>query len=98
MNKDIVLDVRGVTKTYETYDGNKTLALKELDLEVRENEMVAVMGRSGSGKSTLINVITGIMAADQGQVYIDDEDVFKGNWRRYRLFRIIILEGFQFSG
>ena len=76
MNKDIVLDVHGVSKTYETYDGNKTLALKELDLTVREKEMVAVMGRSGSGKSTLINVITGIMAADQGQVYIDDEDVF----------------------
>lgn len=87
MNKDVVLDVRGITKTYEANDGNKTLALKELDLEVRKNEMVAVMGRSGSGKSTLINVITGIMAADQGRVFIDDEDVFDLSGKDVAAFR-----------
>ena len=87
MNKDVVLDVHGVTKTYETYDGNKTLALKKLDLEVLENEMVAVMGRSGSGKSTLINVITGIMVADQGRVFIDDEDVLNLHGKEVAAFR-----------
>lgn len=87
MNKDIVLDVRGVSKTYETNDGNNTIAIKNLDLTVRRNEMVAVMGRSGSGKSTLINVITGIMEADQGQVYIDGENVFDLSGERVASFR-----------
>lgn len=87
MNEDIVLDARGISKTYETYDGFKTVALNDFNLIVRRNEMLAVMGRSGSGKSTLINVITGIMAADQGQVYIDDEDVFNLSGENAASFR-----------
>lgn len=87
MNEDIVLDARGISKTYETYDGFKTVALNNLNFKVRRNEMLAVMGRSGSGKSTLINVITGIMAADQGQVYIDDEDVFNLSGENAASFR-----------
>jgi putative ABC transport system ATP-binding protein len=54
MNEMIVL--QKISKVYGM-DGSKVQALKDVDLEVREGEFMAVMGPSGSGKSTLMNIV-----------------------------------------
>ena len=64
-----IIDLRGITKAYET-DAGPFLALKGIDLAVKEGEFVAVVGKSGSGKSTLINMFTGIDHPTSGEVIV----------------------------
>ena len=54
------------------YDTGNT-ALKNIDLEVRRGEMVAVMGRNASGKSTLLRHLNGLLRPTKGDVYINGE-------------------------
>jgi len=46
-------------------------ALKGIDFELRENEILGIIGANGSGKSTLLRVLTGIFPPDKGSVWID---------------------------
>lgn len=64
-----LIELRRVSKSYQTAAGT-FLALKEVDLQVRAGEFVAIVGKSGSGKTTLINLITGIDGPSQGEVFV----------------------------
>jgi putative ABC transport system ATP-binding protein len=64
-----LIELCRVSKAYQTPSGSFT-ALHDINLHVRKNEFVAVVGKSGSGKSTLINLITGIDRPSTGEVTI----------------------------
>ena len=64
-----MITLRDVTKTYETQAGKFT-ALREIDLDIRSGEFVAIVGRSGSGKSTLLNMVAGIDRPSAGTVAV----------------------------
>ena len=49
--------------------------LNDINLDVRKGEMVAVIGATGSGKSSLVNLIPRFYDADEGNVYVDGENV-----------------------
>jgi len=61
----VVLSVKGVRHVYE---GRSVPALDEVGLEVREGEMLAILGANGSGKSTLARVLAGMVAPAAGSV------------------------------
>jgi len=82
-----VLNVQKLSKQYVTGNGIKTVALRDVNLSVKKNEMVAVMGKSGSGKSTLINALTGILPVDDGQILLNDTDILKIPKKERALFR-----------
>lgn len=67
MSKEIVLSAEGIVKQFPG-----TLALNNVNLEVRRGECNALVGENGAGKSTLMNIISGVYRPDAGKV------VFKG--------------------
>ena len=65
-----LLEVRGVSKSFP---GVKALSSMHLDL--RRNEVLALVGENGAGKSTLMKLLSGIYTPDEGTFEIDGEDV-----------------------
>lgn len=71
MEKQIAIELRNITKTF-----GKTIANKNVNLKVYKNEVLAILGENGSGKTTLMNIISGIYAPDEGEIFINGEKVF----------------------
>ncbi len=67
---DTVLEVQGLRKQY-----GATTALRDVSLELREKEVLALLGDNGAGKSTLIKILSGVVQADSGEVRIDGDEV-----------------------
>jgi ABC-type nitrate/sulfonate/bicarbonate transport system ATPase subunit len=65
------ITVAGVSKWFGTADGQQLQALKDVDLDVPAQSILAILGASGCGKSTLLNIISGIQSPDRGQVCIN---------------------------
>ncbi len=70
MANKIKLECRGITKTF-----GSVVANKDCDLDVREGEILAILGENGSGKTTLMNMVAGIYFPDAGQIFVDGEEV-----------------------
>jgi len=62
-----IITVRGVTKSFDGLDGPLPV-LDGIDLDVREGEILALLGKSGSGKSTLLRCIGGLVEPSSGEV------------------------------
>ncbi len=65
-DREVLLDVRGVSKSF-----GGLRAVAAADLQVREGTITALIGPNGSGKTTLFNLVTGVMAADSGEIWFD---------------------------
>lgn len=63
-----VMELRGVSKIFRTADHTDRAVLEGVDLNLRQGEIVAMLGKSGSGKSTLLRIMAGLVRADRGQV------------------------------
>ena len=63
-----LLEVRGVRKAFARPDGGELLVLDDVNLTVREGEIIGLLGRSGSGKSTLLRLVAGLAEASAGTV------------------------------
>lgn len=55
----------------------KIHVLRDIDLDIYEGEIVAVVGESGCGKTTIGKIITGILRPTKGEVLVDGEDIYK---------------------
>ncbi len=64
-----LIEVRGVTAGYGSRQ--EAIALQDIDLKIKQGETVGVIGESGSGKTTLGRLISGLMGAREGGVYLD---------------------------
>ena len=71
---DAFVRVTGLNKYYHVV-GNRLHVLRDLDLEVTQGEMVAIMGASGVGKSTLLHVLGGLDTIDSGEVRVGEHDI-----------------------
>jgi sulfate transport system ATP-binding protein len=85
------IDIRQLSKSFDT-----TRVLKDIDLDIHEGELCALLGPSGSGKTTLLRIIAGLDFPDSGEVLFDGENVIRRNARdrqvgfvfqHYALFR-----------
>ena len=61
-----------------------TPALRGIDVEIGEGEIVAITGPSGCGKSTLLHCLAGLLPVDSGEVNYRDQNI--GLWSRFIFF------------
>ncbi|MGN1163909.1 MAG: ATP-binding cassette domain-containing protein, partial [Candidatus Ornithospirochaeta sp.] len=86
------IEIKGVRKEFTNHQGNKTIALNGVDLNIYENEFVCVVGPSGCGKTTLLNILAGLEKATEGSVTMNGEEIVgPGNdrgviFQQYALF------------
>ncbi|ANY08344.1 sugar ABC transporter ATP-binding protein [Pseudonocardia sp. HH130630-07] len=81
-----LLEVRGIRREFPG-----VVALDDMDLELRDGEVLAVVGENGAGKSTLMNVLSGVHRPDAGEIRIDGRPVRIGDPRRARELGIAII-------
>jgi NitT/TauT family transport system ATP-binding protein len=63
-----VSELRGVSKSYRIAGGIELKVLDSIDLEIKEGELLALLGQSGSGKSTILRCLTGLTQPTSGVV------------------------------
>ncbi len=71
---NIIMSLQGITKTYQMGEVSVPV-LRGIDVEVREQELMVVLGESGSGKSTLMNLIGGIDSPTEGSLWFEGQDL-----------------------
>ena len=69
-SNELAIKMHRITKTF-----GKVIANKDVDLELREGEILALLGENGSGKTTLMNMLSGIYFPDHGEIYVHGKPV-----------------------
>lgn len=67
---NLAIKMHNITKTF-----GKVVANKDVNLELREGEILALLGENGSGKTTLMNMLSGIYFPDHGEIYVHGKEV-----------------------
>ena len=75
MNSDSYIKIENLCASYEEDDGGKTSVLKNISLNIKKGEYLAVLGHNGSGKSTLAKLLNMILEPDSGKIYIEGKDI-----------------------
>mgnify|MGYP003953125741 FL=1 len=95
-----LIRVKDLYKTYvdATSDDITTQVevLKGVDVEVRQGEVLAILGKSGVGKSTLLHLIGGLDRPTSGSVFFEDRNIHAYNDRQLDRFRNLEI-GFIFQ-
>ena len=70
MNNPVAIELKNITKTF-----GRVVANNHVDLTVYKGEILAILGENGCGKTTLMNMIAGIYYPDEGQIFVNGEEV-----------------------
>jgi len=97
------LSVRNLKKTYRTIDGQWVRAIDIDSYEIAQGDQVALVGASGCGKTTFLNLVCGVIRADEGDIRVADEllpasearrDLFRARHIGYIFQTFNLLQGF----
>ncbi|WP_303784927.1 ABC transporter ATP-binding protein [Azovibrio restrictus] len=69
-----IVQIENVGQTFDTKNG-KFVALRDVNLDIREGEFVTLIGHSGCGKSTLLNLIAGLTKPSSGSMLCDGREI-----------------------
>ncbi|MEI0794579.1 ABC transporter ATP-binding protein [Brachyspira pilosicoli] len=70
--QEVLISAKNIEKKF-----NKNIILKDVSLDINKGEVIALVGPNGSGKTTLINILLGILKADNGELKINIENYKK---------------------
>jgi putative ABC transport system ATP-binding protein len=69
-----IIDIKKLTKIYEE-NGNRVIAVDQIDLSFEKGEFTAIVGPSGSGKTTFLNMLGGIDVPTEGEIFIENTNI-----------------------
>ena len=69
-----MIKARNIIKSYQNGE-SRFQVLKDISLDIEDNDFMVILGASGSGKSTFLNVISGLERPDSGKVFYDGKDI-----------------------
>lgn len=72
-----MLRINKVNKVFNKDTINENNLFKDFSLDVKSGEFISIIGSNGAGKSSLLNLISGTIRADCGEIYIEDKEVSK---------------------
>lgn len=75
MNK--IIRIKNISKTYDSKENITVDALNNINLEIKENEFICIVGASGCGKSTLLRIIAGLENATEGKIFYNNKELLK---------------------
>lgn len=70
-----MLEIKNLNKIFHKNEPDEKIIFENLNLNIKKGEFVTVIGENGAGKSTLMNLISGSIFPDAGQILIDDKNV-----------------------
>ena len=72
-----MIKLKNITKVYEVNKNDKVTALKDINLNFKEGELIVLKGASGSGKSTILSLIAALSKPTTGEVIVDEKRISK---------------------
>ncbi len=81
------LEIENLVKSYPTSNGDEFVVLNGVNLTVKENEYISVIGHSGCGKSTLLKIVAGLEKATSGSVRLEGKEIRKPGAERMMVFQ-----------
>ena len=72
-----MIRLKNLTKKYEINKNNIVTAIKNIDLTIKEGQLIILKGASGSGKSTILSLIAGLSKPTEGEVIVDGKRISK---------------------
>ncbi len=70
-----VVSVQHITKLFARDEGEPTVALKDVNLEIEDKQFICIVGASGCGKTTLLRIIAGLETSTEGTILLDGKPV-----------------------
>ncbi len=66
---DVILETKGITKSYPMSGGKEITVLEDINIQIKDNEFVSILGPSGAGKSTFLRIMAGLSVPSSGEVF-----------------------------
>lgn len=87
MNKEVLIEVSNLKKSYKVTKANKLSVLKGISLNIYKEEIAAIIGKSGAGKSTLLHILGTLDKPDAGKVFFQGKNIFALKEKQISEFR-----------
>lgn len=82
-----ILTITDVSKSFEMTKGTPMQVVDHISFDVKNNEFLVLLGPGHCGKSVILNIITGLMPAEGGEVYLEDEHITRPNPKMGMVFQ-----------
>lgn len=82
-----MLEIKQIRKTFNPGTPNEVRALQGVDLILKDESFVAIIGTNGSGKTTLLNAVAGTFIVDFGSIHLEGHDIT--SWPEHRRAKLI---------
>jgi len=82
-----VITASNISKEFINSEGDKTIALSNLNVEIKSGEFICLIGPSGCGKSTFLRLIAGLISPTTGEISLDDKVIHEPGYERGFVFQ-----------